>query len=224
MEYTIDRIVLFTIKRLAKSFGLLSMHTILIVFLLIGTEVTAQNNNLTKAFSESYILETKGDYSRSAETIKKVYSADSYEMNLRLGWLYYLGKNYKESVNYYNKAIVLLPLSIEAKLGFAYPAYALGNIEGVIKNYKEILKIDPVNYYGNYRLGSLYYERKDYQNAHNHFDKIINLYPFDYDAIIMSAWTYYRLGNYREAKVLFNKALLNRPSDSSALEGLGLIK
>ncbi len=224
MEHIIVKRTSFVIKTLAKSRRILSMHSILIVFLLCGTTAKAQNSNLTKAFSESYILETKGDYTRSAETIKKIYSADSYIMNLRLGWLYYLAKNYKESVNYYNKAIVLLPLSIEAKLGYAYPAYALGNIEGVIKTYKEILKIDPVNYYGNYRLGFLYYERKDYQNAHNHFDKIINLYPFDYDAIIMSAWTYYRLGNYREAKVLFNKALLNRPGDSSALEGLGLIK
>lgn len=224
MEHIIDSTALFPIKRLAKSFGLSLIFTTIIGLLLCGTPVTAQNSNLTKAFSESYILETKGDYARSAETIKKVYSADSYIMNLRLGWLYYLAKNYKESVSYYNKAIVLLPLSIEAKLGYAYPAFALGNIEGVIKTYKEILKIDPVNYYGNYRLGSLYYERKDYQNAQNHFDKIINLYPFDYDAIIMSAWTYYRMGNYREAKVLFNKALLNRPGDSSALEGLGLIK
>jgi tetratricopeptide (TPR) repeat protein len=224
MDHIINKNRLFPGKRLIKAIGLLLINTTIVGLLLSATSVKGQNGNLLKAFSESYILETKGDYNKSAEAIKKVYSADSYEVNLRLGWLYYLSKNYKESANYYNKAILLLPLSIEAKLGYAYPAYALGNIEGVIKMYKEILKIDPVNYYGNYRLGALYYERKDYQNAHTHFEKIINLYPFDYDAIIMSAWTYYRLGNFREAKVLFNKALLNRPDDSSALEGLGLIK
>jgi Flp pilus assembly protein TadD len=50
------------------------------------------------------------------------------------------------------------------------------------------------------------------------------MYPFDYDALHMFGWTNYRLGKLREAKVLFNKTLMNRPDDKSALEGLGLIQ
>jgi tetratricopeptide (TPR) repeat protein len=197
----------------------------LFALLFAFTSASAQDKaNPVKAFSESYTHEKSGDYAKAIESIKKVYLTDSYEMNLRLGWLYYEAKNYKESMVYYNRAMQLLPLSIEAKLGYAYPAYALGNKDAVIGKYKEILAVDPNNYYGNYRLGLIYYEKNDYANAHKHFDKIINLYPFDYDAIIMSAWTYYRLNKPREAKVLFNKALLNRPNDASALEGLGLIK
>lgn len=196
-----------------------------LVLLVMLLSVSAQNKiSLPKAFAESYAYENKYEYIKAIESLKKVYNADSYEMNLRLGWLYYQAKNYKESVNYYNKAIIILPLSIEAKLGYAFPAYAMGNKEMVIRRYKEILTIDPNNYYGNYRLGSLYFERQDYQEANKHFDKLINLYPFDYDILIMSAWTYFRLNKLREAKVLFNKALLNRPDDASALEGLRLIK
>ncbi len=196
-----------------------------LILLVMLLSVSAQNNiSLPKAFAESYAYENKYEYIKAIESLKKVYNTDSYEMNLRLGWLYYQAKNYKESVNYYNKAIIILPLSIEAKLGYAFPAYAMGNKEMVIRKYKEILSIDPNNYYGNYRLGSLYFERQDYQEANKYFDKLINLYPFDYDIVIMSAWTYFRLNKLREAKVLFNKALLNRPDDASALEGLGLIK
>jgi Flp pilus assembly protein TadD len=40
----------------------------------------------------------------------------------------------------------------------------------------------------------------------------------------MSAWVQYQLGNKVEAKTLFKKALLSRPKDASALEGLGLLK
>jgi Flp pilus assembly protein TadD len=40
----------------------------------------------------------------------------------------------------------------------------------------------------------------------------------------MTAWTHYFLGNMSEAKVLFNRVLLLYPTDSSAIEGLGLIK
>lgn len=197
---------------------------ILISFLTYGYSYAQDKSALPKAFSESYTYEEKAEYSKAIEAIKKLYSTDSYEMNLRLGWLYYEAKNYKESLIYYSRAIQILPLSVEAKLGYAYPAYALGNKDAVIGKYKEILEIDPNNYYGNYRLGLLYYENKDFSNARKHFDKVINLYPFDYDILIMSAWTYYYLSKPREAKVLFNKALLNRPGDSSATEGLSLIK
>jgi Flp pilus assembly protein TadD len=40
----------------------------------------------------------------------------------------------------------------------------------------------------------------------------------------MFGWTNFRMGKLNEAKVLFNKALLVKPNDASALEGLSLIK
>lgn len=48
--------------------------------------------------------------------------------------------------------------------------------------------------------------------------------PADYDGLIMYAWTHFRMGKLKEAKVLFQTALLSRPGDNSALEGLSLIK
>jgi hypothetical protein len=49
---------------------------------------------------------------------------------------------------------------------------------------------------------------------------VVNLYPFDYDGLVMYAWTNFQLKKYREAKVLFNKALMNTPTGSSAMEGI----
>jgi hypothetical protein len=40
----------------------------------------------------------------------------------------------------------------------------------------------------------------------------------------MYAWSNYRLGKMREAEILFKKALLIRPGDASANEGLLLVK
>ena len=48
------------------------------------------------------------------------------------------------------------------------------------------------------------------------------IYPFDYDSLIMLAWSDYYLGKTKQAKVLFEKALMNRPSDKSATDGLNL--
>ncbi len=198
----------------------------LVYFLLLTVSAIPAigQNGFSKAFEESYTYEAKKEYIKAISSISKVYNEDSYEMNLRLGWLNYMAGKYNESLQFYEKATTQMPLSIEAKLGYAYPAYALGNISEVIKVYNAILKLDAANYYANYRMGALYYEKKDYRNAFKYFDKIVNFYPFDYDAVHMTAWTYYQMGKLREAKVLFNKALLIKPNDSSALEGLKLIK
>ncbi|MFW5974759.1 MAG: tetratricopeptide repeat protein [Bacteroidota bacterium] len=86
------------------------------------------------------------------------------------------------------------------------------------------LKISPRNYTANYRMGSIYYGREDYTTACKYFEKIVNLHPFDNDALHMFGWTNLKMGKIREAKVLFNKALMNRPEDDLAREGLNLIK
>lgn len=207
---------------------ILIKRTSLLLFLLLNLGLKTLNaqdsKTIQSAFEISYALELSGNYTGAIDAIKKVYNETSYETNLRLGWLHYLSGMFTESTAYYSKSIKLMPYSIEARLGFALPAYAMGNTEQVIAKYKEILKIDPNHYTTNYRLGSIYYGRKEYNLAFKYFEKLANMYPFDYDVLHMFAWTNYRIGKLREAKVLFQKALLNRPNDSSALEGLSLIK
>jgi len=209
-------------ETLKKTFIVLS----LIIFSSgITVRSTAQDYKaLQEAFSASYSLETAGKYQEAVNVIKKLYDESSYEINLRLGWLNYLAGQFTEAIADYNIAIQLMPLSIEARLGYVYPASAMGNWDQVMAKYLEILKLDGSHYTANYRLGAIHYSRKEYEAANKYFEKLVNLYPFDYDALHMYAWTSYRLGKLREAKVLFNKVLLNRPGDASALEGLGLIK
>ena len=143
---------------------------------------------------------------------------------MRAGWLHYAAALYTESQNYYKKAIALKPYSIEAKLGYVYPAAALGNMDQVIDQYNNILEIDPQNSTVNYRLGLIYYNKKDYKAAYKYFEKVVNLYPFGYDALLMYAWSNYQLGKNKETKILFKKVLLLVPNSQSALEGLSLIK
>lgn len=195
------------------------------ISLAIVTSGQAQDyKTIQDAFEKSYLYEYSGDYSKAIDGLKNVYSVESYEINLRLGWLTYMSGFFTESTAYYQKAMELKPLSIEAKFGYVYPASALGNWEQVKKQYNDILQIDDQNTVANYRLGSIYYGNEDYTTALKYFEKLVNLYPFDYDGLIMYAWTNLKLGKFREAEVLFNKVLMNRPNDKPAIEGLGLIK
>ena len=57
-----------------------------------------------------------------------------------------------------------------------------------------------------------------------HFEKVINLYPFDYNSLLMLGWTKYKLQEFGKAKVLFNKVLMYSPEDASAQKGLDSIE
>jgi len=199
---------------------------ILALTLIIATNTSFSQNEggLEEAFAKSYEYEISGEYQLGINIMKSNYIEDSYEINLRLGWLYYLSGLFTESMPYYQKCILLKPLSIEAHLGIANPAAAMGNWTQVENSYNKILAMDSENATANYRLGVIYYGREDYKSALKYFDKLLNHYPFDYDALIMSAWTNLKIGEVRKAKILFNKALLNQPNDSSAQEGLELLK
>ncbi len=201
---------------------------IAIIFFALFGKLFAQDSvktaALRAAFESSYIFEKSAQYLTAINKIKSVYDASSYETNLRMAYLYYKGTYYRESANYYKKAIALKPNSIEAKLGYAYPLYALASWDTLKIQYEEILKLDPNNSIANYRIGQIYYYKADYTTALTYLQKVYDAYPFDYDNTLMFAWTKLKLKKNAEAKELFNIVLLNRPKDASALEGLKTIK
>jgi len=190
----------------------------------MSMSVMGQDAQLQQAFKSSYEKEKEGDLTSAISTLMSLYDESSYELNIRLGWLHYSAGQFTESLAYYSKAMALMPASIEARLGYVYPAAALGNWEQVKRQYEKILSIDPKNTVAHYRLGMIHYGREEFDKAMNHFQMGSNLYPFDYDFNLMLAWTHLRMGKVREAKVLFNKVLLIAPDDASALEGLAQIK
>jgi len=183
-----------------------------------------QSANRQSAFAKSYEYEKSSNYSAAINEVKSVYESADYFCNIRLGWLYYLNKNYHESIGYYNKAITLKPYAIEARFGCVKPLSAIESWDKVKEQYLQILKIDTQNTTANYWLGVIYYNRKDYVNANKLFEKVVNMYPLDYDSVIMLAWTKLNLGKPADARVLFNHALTIRPTDSSALNGLKMLK
>jgi tetratricopeptide (TPR) repeat protein len=198
--------------------------TLAVIITVTSLTLNSQNKTIANAFSQSYDYEAIAKYDAAISSINAVYSATSYEINLRLGWLNYLAGRHKESISFYQKAITLMPAATEPKWAIINPFTKLESWNDIEKTYLAILKLDPKNSTANYNLGLIYYYRKDYFSAKKYFDVSLNLSPFGYNNMLMSAWTNYFLGNKSQASVLFNKTLLYSPNDSSALEGLSLIK
>lgn len=195
-----------------------------LLLLLFRPVAFAQVNfsTIQEAFSKSYVLETQGNYKSAADQIKAVYQEGSYEINLRLGWLNYMAGNFNESIAFYKKSMALMPYADEPKFGYIYPLSAMGNWDKVIGVYDEILANSPHNTKAMYYLGIIYYNRRQFDKAIYNFKQIVDLYPFDYDGLLMYAWSNFQLGKKKDAKILFQKVLLNKPKDASALEGLTL--
>ena len=171
------------------------------------------------AFATSYAAEAKADYADAIAPLRAVYTG-TYEQNLRLGWLYFLAKNYTAAAAYYQKAVDERPYALEPKFGLVKPLNALGQVERMLSLYGDILKIDSQNTQANYWTGVIYLNRKSYDKAARYFERVVNLYPFDYDSNLSLAWAYINLGKKAEAHALYTKVLLIRPGDATAAAGL----
>lgn len=205
---------------------ILKQYRLVLLLSMIILAVTATGQSFTEtkdAFQQSYIQEATGEVNGAITSLKNVYNEKSYEINLRLGWLSYQAGSFTESMAYYNRAIDLMPYAIEPRFGVVYPGAAMGNWTMVMAQYERILEISPNNSIAIHRLGLILYGKEDYEAARKYFEKVANLYPFDYDALSMLAWSHFKLNNFREAKVLFQKALLHTPGGTSAMEGLDLL-
>ncbi len=177
-----------------------------------------------KAFKASYTNEYKGNYSAAIADLQKVYQADSYEINLRLGWLHYANKEHEKSMGYYQKAIDLRKYSTEARFGYIKPANEAKQYVKAYNKYEEILKIDPYNSVANYWVGVNYYNIKKYDVAATYLELVVNMNPFDYDGNYLLGWAYLNLGKSNDAKLLFQKCLLYKPDDTNAKDGLSKCK
>lgn len=190
--------------------------SVLLSFILIfiiparGQEI---NDQMINAFSASYVAETSKDYDKAIKDIKAVYNERSYEANIRLAWLNYEQKNYDQSVIYYQLAIKLKPSSIEAMLGYVYPAVALEKWDDLFAMYQRILVLDPNNLLINYRIALMYYYKKEFSSAEKQLQRNLEHYPFDYDNILLMAQVKLAMGKITDSKLYYHRALLYNPSN-----------
>ncbi len=191
--------------------------TILISFILFINLLKAQNNlNKTKiieTFSTTYYYESKLDYNNAILTFYQFYDRNSYEMNMRLGWLNYLKGDMQTSIIYYKIALENEPSSIQAHWGLILPYTELKLWEEVRKELLKILELDPINYSANYRLALSYYYMGDYKRSENYLNIIFKLYPFDYDITSLLGYINIKKGEINEARKYFTIALKYNPSN-----------
>ncbi len=180
----------------------------------VNSQVSQTDLDLRTAFKKSYESEAFVKYAKAIEDLTPFAGSNSYEINLRLGYLNYMNVKYLQATTHYKKCIELFPKSVEARLGYINALAALEKWDDVITQYKEILKVDAGNAKALYNLSLIYFNRADFSNANIYITTYLSLYPFDFDGVNLAGWTKYNLGKKEEAISLFKKALLLNPSST----------
>ena len=210
-----------------KKFVFISTAFSIVILIFFAVKLNSKTpDEKVKAFNESIKLESDGKIDKAIEPLLKIYNTakENYLITLRLGWLYYQKKDYPRSKDYYSEAIRLNPKSIDAKLGLTLPLSALNEWNKVKELYLDILKSNSMDYTANLRLGQIYLQNGDYNNAKKHLEIAYNTFPSYYEPNLSLGWTYYYLGIRDKAKILLTQALMLSEGDKLASEGLKLLE
>ena len=197
-----------------------NVGSLLIAILLILNVLSfgLTNEEIKKAYWDSYNYEKMEKYKDAVKALMSVYNVypNGYTINLRLGWLYYLNKNFSNSIYHYEKAIKVIPTSVEAKLGYTLPLLAQEKYDDVEKLCIKILNTDFYNYYANLRLAYVLRLKKDLKNAKKINLKMLSLYPTDVKFLTEYGLVLFAEKDYKKAKKVFEDILILDPLNITA--------
>lgn len=196
--------------------------TIPILLILIGAVLSMTNEEIQKAYLKSYNYEKIGDYRNAMKALVPVLKEypDGYTLNLRMGWLFYLNKNYANSLESYEKAKTIAPYSIEAKLGHMLPLLAQQKYARVEAEAYQILNIDYYNYYGNLRLIFALRMQKKFELAEKVALKMLTSYPTDVSFLTEYGLIKFARGDTTTAVKTFYDVQILDPENVTAKEFL----
>lgn len=195
----------------------------LLIFLMIYSGLYALTpEEIQQAYYKSYNYEKIENYSDAIKAILPVYQEypKTYTVNLRLGWLYYLNKNYANSSEHYQKAIKIAPASLEAKLGHLLPLLAQERYKEVEKEAFQILNMDYYNYYGNLRLAFALRMQQKHDTAEKIALKMLAIYPIDVSFLTEYALAKHGQGDIDAAVKTFYDIRILDPENITAREYL----
>jgi tetratricopeptide (TPR) repeat protein len=179
------------------------------ILLLFSFFIFAMAGEIDSIYKESYKYEKMANYKDAIKVLMPLYKKypNGYTLNLRLGYLFSMNKDYKTAINYYKKASLILPNSFEPQLGLMKIYLLMHKYQKVTQIGFSILKFDYYNYYTNlYIINSLIAQRK-YDDALKFVNKILNIYPTDVTYLTKLAQIY-EIKNPAYAKKIYEDSIL----------------
>jgi len=192
------------------------MMKIFISFLLLLGLVHASDEfkDIKDGYFKSYDYEQMQRYDEAIKVLAPLYKKypKGYTLNLRYGWLFYLNKNYNDSIRYYKKASLINSYALDPKLGLIRVYLDTYSYKKAQSTAYELLKVDYYNYYANlYAIKALIAQKK-YDIANKMINKMLALYPTDISYLEQLAIVY-KLTNNKYLQKLYENILILDPNN-----------
>jgi len=198
------------------------MKKILVFVFLMVNLFAFSYQEIKSIYLKSYNYEKMGDFKDAIKVLIPLYKKypNGYTLNLRLGWLFYLNKDYKNALIHYEKASKIYPYSLEPKLGMMRVYLAMQNYKKVLDIGNIVLKTDYYSYYGNYYDVLGFEGIKNYKTALSLVNKMLTIYPTDVLYLSELGKIYFYMGEIKKAKEVFENVLILDPNNITAKEFL----
>ncbi|MBF0351561.1 MAG: tetratricopeptide repeat protein [SAR324 cluster bacterium] len=179
---------------------------------------TVLADTIQDMYNRSYQYEQAQDYGNAIKALSEVQKEypDTYTINYRLGWLYYLGKDYTSSLLHYDRAIKALPTSLDALSGAAITLIAQQKWSQSEERLRTLVKMDRYNFTGNLNLAYVLRMQKQFEKGQKIILKMLELYPTNVVLLTESAMNYVDSGNMSAALALFTDIGLLDPQNPTA--------
>lgn len=146
------------------------------------------------------------------------------------GPLSHLGKALIDAKQY-KEAVAVLLKSLELQISFAPAHTNLGiafqemhMLNDALECHKTSLLLDPTDIYAHNKAADTYIKRKEYDKAHAHYQRVIELAPKDPNSYTKLASSYFSTQDrYEEAINLFHQALELDPKHALTHNNLGAV-
>jgi tetratricopeptide (TPR) repeat protein len=147
-----------------------------------------------------------------------------YKSYIQLG-LIYSTKNSPLAEQYYQSALKVDPMSIEAWYNLSYYYQSIQNIDRAIKGYSAILDIDSLNRNALFNIGYCHLVYKqNYDSSIIMFSRVLDFFPKDYYALCNRAVGYENIGEIEKAKMDYKSCLKIKPDFTLAAKGLSRLE
>jgi len=180
------------------------------------------DKNVTEPYYKSYRYEQVGDYNNAINSLLMINknAPTDYTANLRLGYLYFMNKNYANAVVHYQIAHKTAPQAISPQLGLMRIMNTQNNYTQTEAAGYKILQLDLYNYYGNLYLAHALRMSKKFDSAMSINLKMLALYPSDTQFLLEYGLLTFAQGKNEQAKQALEYLLILEPENIVAKETL----
>lgn len=187
--------------------------------------ITLNDTNSNDNFSDSYLAEPTETQQQTSSSllveIKQEQTVTNAQYYCNKATFYLHRKNFKKSLDYFQKAVEKDSKRAEAYSGIGDAYYYLNNNDEANKYFEQAIKLD-INYASAYNgLGLVCADKKEYSQAIEFYNKAIDLNPANGEFYSNKADSLDNLNN-DECIQYYEKAIDIDPNDSQFYNCLGL--